>query len=101
MAASKTGLHEYKAKDRKSVFASQITAIEPFAEPGAEPDSLTLRFMKHTGSSKAHLRGGWCAVNKPQIGGYFVVEDDANGKTLCRYVAEMARWKKATSNVIC
>lgn len=90
MAASKTGLQEYKNASGVSVFAARITAIEPFAEPGAEPGSLTLRFIKPTGASKAHLRGGWCAANKPEVGGYFMVEDDANGKTSCRYVGAEA-----------
>lgn len=86
MSASSTRLQEY-TNGKKSVFASKITAVDPFTEPHAPPGSMTLIFTKADGrETRSHLVGAWVDVNKPQVGGYFVVEDDSEGRMSCRYM---------------
>lgn len=85
MAAHKTRLREYK-EGEKSVFAAQITAVEdaPTELLVSHPGARTIHFIKPTGPSRAHMVPAWVKQHNPQVGDYFVVEDDEHGKTSCR-----------------
>ena len=85
MSASKTRLTKYGSADGRIVYAARITKIEPFDEPGVPPGCLILHFNKSTGPSRSNLTAAWVAANKPEVGGYFVIQDEANGLTSCHY----------------
>lgn len=91
MAAKKTRLKEYK-HGNQSVFAAQITAVEdaPAELLVNHPGAKTIHFIKPTGPSRAHMIPKWVEENNPQVGDYFVVEDDEHGRTGCRKMNPVA-----------
>ena len=72
----------YRKRDGSGhVFAAQISEVRPFHMPGSQ----TLLFSNS--NKRVNLIPAWVRANNPQVGGYFVVEDDAHANTICRYVA--------------
>ena len=91
MSARGTKLQEYKNAAGASVFAAQITAIEDFNEPHAPVGSRTLFFTKLGGrQSRSHLIGSWIREYQPEVGGYFIIEDESNNTMSCRYMGAAA-----------
>lgn len=86
MSARKTRLREYEGEG-KPVFAAEITAVELSEEHQLHhPGAKTIRFMKPTGPSKAHMVPRWVEEHDPKVGDFFLVEDDEQGRTSCRIV---------------
>lgn len=84
--AVKTGLPEYKRGD-KSVYAAKITGMELFlAVQRQHPGATTLFFGEI--DSKSNLIPKWMEEQKPEVGGYFVVEDGDDGNDFTVFVPE-------------
>lgn len=81
MAAAKTGLPKYERIAGGHAFAARVSAVEPF---GQVAGAMTLRFSDSP--KRVNLIPEWVAANRPVAGGYFVLEDDADGNTSCRFV---------------
>lgn len=95
MAAKKTRLKEYKS-GKETVYAAQIMVVEdaPAELLVNHPGAKTIHFVKPTGPSRAHMTTKWVHEHNPQVGDYFIVEDDGGGRTTCRKMSATAFEKK-------
>jgi len=62
----------------KTVYAGQITAVEKYA---SVPGALKIAFGE---DSNTTLNPSFCQLHSPQVGHWFVIDQDYNGATIMR-----------------